>query len=169
MREFKFFQQHTTIIPNWYENYVIQKVYESRSNGVIPRDNIYHFDHYGESKCIIIRSVTFDGIFPLRAYMTINYELYHINPRGPNTFEDHSFTLDEEEYLRIAERCEGYLHYNEGWDEAGRNIELNAFRTRYSVWNICPYWNGSREYVEWERGYDDRWRVYEDSIRNERV
>lgn len=104
MKEFKFFRGDLTIaLPNWYENYVVQKVYESRSNGVIPRDNSYYFEHNGESKCIIIRNVTFDGLYPpLRAYMTIDYELYHINPSGPNTFEDHSFTIDEEEFNRLT-------------------------------------------------------------------
>jgi hypothetical protein len=107
MRDFKFFQKEPTILLNWYENYVIRKVYESRSNGVIPKDNIYYFEHNGENKCIIIRNVTFDDLYPpLRAYMSIDYELYHINPRESNTFEDHSFTIYEDEYERLIERYE---------------------------------------------------------------
>jgi hypothetical protein len=106
MRDFKFFQEDTRIILNWYENYVIQKVYESTSNGTIPTDNIYYFNHYGEIKCIIIRNVTFGGFPPSRTYIDIVYELYHINPRGPNTFEDHSFTIDEEEFNRLTQSYE---------------------------------------------------------------
>jgi hypothetical protein len=101
MRDFKFFQKHTTI-PNFYENYVIQKVYECRVMGTIPTDNCHYFDYQGESKCIIIRRVNYDGLFPLRTNIIIDYELYHINPSGPNTFEDHSFTIDEEEFNRLT-------------------------------------------------------------------
>jgi hypothetical protein len=106
MRDFKFFQKDTRILLNWYENYVIQKVYESRSNGVIPRDNIYYFEHNGENKCIIIRDVTFGGFPPSRTNIDIVYELYHINPREANTFEDHSFTIDEEEFNRLTQSYE---------------------------------------------------------------
>ncbi len=106
MKPFKFFQKYESTLPNWYENYVIRKVYDSTSNGIIPRDDSYYFDHYGESKCIIIRNVTFSGFPPLRTYIDIVYELYHINPRGPNTFEDHSFTIDEEEFNRLTQSYE---------------------------------------------------------------
>lgn len=107
MREFKFFQPNLTIaLPNWYENYVIQKVYESTSNGTIPTDNCHYFEHNGENKCIIIRRVFFGGVFPLRPYIDIDYELYHINPRSPNAFEDRSFTIDEEEFNRLTQRYE---------------------------------------------------------------
>jgi len=106
MKPFKFFQKYASTLPNWYENYVVKKIYECRLNGTIPTDNIYYFNHYGEIKCIIIRRVNYDGLFPLRTNIIIDYELYHINPSGPNTFEDHSFTIDEEEFNRLGQSYE---------------------------------------------------------------
>lgn len=54
--------------------------------------------------------------------------------------------------------------YNEGWNEASRHIELNPVRSRFSVWDICPYWVWSDEYIEWEKGYDDRWSHHNDIV-----
>ena len=56
--------------------------------------------------------------------------------------------------------------YYEGWDMASQHIETNPDLRRFSVWDMCPYDYLSRDYNEWEDGYDDRWDLHEEATRS---
>ncbi len=103
MRDFKFFANNTNYLEeeptiSQYDDYdeVVLNMIRYETS---PVGEQYHFAMAGENKTIIISNITHnDNNLPLAETVTIEYELYHIQP---NRMDTRHITMSVEMYNEI--------------------------------------------------------------------
>lgn len=106
MKDFKFFQKEIRNY-NVYEEMVLGIIDYCRNNAIVPYGYSHPF-HITTSeglqhKRIVIKNVTKLNQFPLRVYLTIEYDLQLIHDNGLISVSNYTLTIDEEEYNRLTE------------------------------------------------------------------
>ena len=106
MKDFKFFTNNTNYLEeeptiSFHDDYDV--IVLNRIRDIInPVAQVHRFEMGGGSKAIIIRDITHDdNNFPLAETVTIEYELYHIEPNQPNRMETRTITMLAEMYNEI--------------------------------------------------------------------
>lgn len=107
MREFKFFQKEIKKY-NVYEEMVLGIIDYCRMNAIVPYGYSHPFtittSEGLEHKRIVIKNVTKLNQFPLRVYLTIEYDLHLIQDGEEDMITNHTLTIEEDEYERLTEQ-----------------------------------------------------------------